>query len=236
MDTDWQELEDVRKKCIELDSELDTFFQSLKEISEIRDSVRYLPEKLRQNEEEIENRKREIESMMSSTSDLLINFEEQAKGLFYDLEKKTENLAGDVKSDLSELKNIYELNSLKLHNEQKESIEQITAAYEQIKEFFNNIKSVIDHHEQSINTLNDNYTGISKMIRSSEMSIREIRITITELIKRPSEPDNRIKAVEAQLKELFFTKLEKQKNIIMWMLAAFTISIIFIVFHMMYWH
>ncbi|MBI5099269.1 MAG: hypothetical protein HZB30_08525 [Nitrospirae bacterium] len=235
MDTDWQELEDVRKKCVEFDGELDTFYQSLREIKEIRDSVRDLPEKLKQNEEEIEKHKREIECMMTSAGDLLINFEEQAKGLFYDLEKKTENLAGDVRSNISELKNIFEIDSQKLHNEQKERIEQITLTYEQIKIFFKNIKSVIDSHEQSINTLNDNYANSLEMIQRSEQSFKEIQKTVSELIKRPDEPDNRIKAVEAQLKELFFTKLERQKNIILWMLAAVIISVVFIVFYVM-WH
>ena len=233
MDTDWQELEEVRKKCAEFDGELDTFYQSLKEIKEIRDSVRGLPEKLKQNEEEIEKQKREIELLMTSTSDLLINFEEQAKGVFYDLEKKTENLAGDAKSNISELKSIFEINSLKLNNEQKERIEQIALEYEQIKIFFKNIKSVIDSHEQSINTLNDNYTNALEMVQRSEQSFKEIQKTVSELIKRPYEPDNRIKAVEAQLKELFFTGLEKQKNIIMWMMAAVAISIIFIFVYVM---
>ncbi len=235
MDTDWQELEEVRKKCVEFDGELNTFYQSLKEIKEIRDSVRDLPKKLKQNEEEIENQKREIELMMTSASDLMINFEEQAKGFFYDLEKKTENLTGDVKSNISELKNIFEINSLKLNNEQKERIEQITLEYEQIKIFFENIKSVIDSHEQSINTLNDNYANALEVIQRSEQSFKEIQKIVSELIKRPNEPDSRIKAVEAELKELFFARLEKQKNIIMWMLAAFTISIIFIFFYVK-WH
>ena len=96
-----------------------------------------------------------------------ITFEEQAKGFFYELEKKTENLTGDVKSNISELKNIFEINSLKLNNEQKEKIEQITLTYEQIKIFFKNIKSVIDSHEQSINTLNDNYAKALDMIQRS---------------------------------------------------------------------
>jgi len=236
MDTDWQELEDVRKKFEVLESELNAFFQSVKEIKEIRDSIGDLPDIIRQNKEDIENQKKDIEGLMTSTSNLLITFDEQAKGLFFDLERKTENLAGNVKASISELKNVFELNSSKLQNEQKDRIEQITGAYEKIKSFFGDIKSLVDSHEQSIIILNDNYAGILKMIQRSEQSLKEIKYNISVLQKKPYEAEDKVKAVEERLKALFFTKLERQKKVIMAILITFIISIIFIVSYLIYWH
>lgn len=236
MDTKWQDIEEVRKKCVELDSELDTFFKSLKEIKEIRDLVGALPDKLRQDQDEIESRKTEVEHLKSSVSSLLITFEEQAKGLLFDLQKKTEDLAGDVRSSMSEFKNVFESSASSLNNAQRERLEQITGAYQDIRKFFENIKSVIDSHKHSIITLNDNYANLLMMLERTELSIKGIQNNIFSLQKRPNEADAKIKVMEERLKEQFFTKLEQQKSIILWMLTAFIISVIFIVFYVMYWN
>jgi len=231
MNADWQELENVRKKCAELDSELSTFFKSLKEIKDIRDSVSELPEKLKQTETEMENQKKEIENLMSSTSNLLITFEEQAKGLFFDLEKKTENLAGEVKTSISDLKNIFELNNTRVNSEQKEKLQQIAGAYEQIRSSFEDMGKMVDSHEQSINALKDNHAGILKMFEKVEPALKEIQHSVTELQKRPDEIENKLKAMEAQLREAFFTKLERQKHIILAMLIVLLASIVFFIFY-----
>ncbi|MBI5057910.1 MAG: hypothetical protein HZB61_14960 [Nitrospirae bacterium] len=231
MNADWKELENVRKKCEELDSELSTFFKSLKEIRDIRDSVSELPEKLKQTETEMENQKKEIENLMSSTSNLLITFEEQAKGLFFDLEKKTENLAGEVKTSISDLKNIFELNNTRVNNEQKEKLQQIAGAYEHIRSSFEDMGKVVDSHGQSLNALKDNHAGILQMFEKVEPALKEIQRSVTELQKRPDEVENKLKAMENQLREIFFTKLEKQKHIILAMLVALLASIIFFIFY-----
>jgi chromosome segregation ATPase len=236
METEWQDIEEVRKKCVELDSELDTFFQSLKEIKEIRDFVGELPDKLMQDKEQIESRKAEVEHLKSSVGALLITFEEQAKGLLFDLQKKTEDLAGDVRSSMSEFRNVFESSASSLNNTQRERLEQITGAYQEIRNFFENIKSIIDSHEQSIIKLNDNYGNLLMTLERTELSIRGIQNNIFQSQKKPNEYDAKIKAVEERLKEQFFTKLERQKNIILWLLSAFILSIIFIVFYVLYWN
>jgi chromosome segregation ATPase len=234
MDTEWQDIEEVRKKCVDLDSELDTFFQSLKEIKEIRDFVGDLPDKLMQDQEEIESRKAEVEHLKSSVSSLLITFEEQAKGLLFDLQKKTEDLAGDVKSSMSEFKDVFESSASSLNNTQRERLEQITGAYQEIRRFFENIKGVIDSHEHSIITLNDNCAKLLMMLERTELSIKGIQNNAFLSQKKPNEFDAKMKVMEERLKEQFFTKLDRQKNIILWMLTVFIFSIIFIVFYVMY--
>lgn len=231
MNTDRQELEDVRKKCVELDHELNTFFQALKEIKEIRDVVGNLPDKLRQNEEEMEHQKVEIEALMSSVSNLLIAFEEQSKGLFFDMEKKTELLVSNTKSSISELKNVFELNSEKLHEAQKERLEQVTTIYEQIQNSFGGIKDIINSHEQSIDMLKSNYMEILKMTERVEASFHELQKYISVLQKRPYDIQGRVNAMEERLRAEFFAKLESQKKVILAMLAVLVISVIVFIFY-----
>lgn len=231
MDSNLQELESVRKKCEALDNELNTFFQSLKEIKSLKESVSEIPDKLKQNEEDIENQKREIENMLSSTSNLLITFEEQAKGLFFDLEKKTDNLAGNVKISISELKNIFESNKVRFQEEQKEKLRQILEAYEEIRTSFENMNNSIIQHEQSISSLQNNYAEIIKIFDRSELSFREIKRSLADLQKKPHDAENRMRAMENRLQELFFTKLERQKYIILTILSLIITSIIIYVFY-----
>ena len=139
MDTEWQDIEEVREKSVDLDSELDAFFQSLKETGEIR-------------------------------------------------------------------------------------------------KFIENIKGAIDSHEHSIIALNDNYAGLLMMLERTELSIKGIQNNAFLSRKKPNEFDAKIKVMEERLKEQFVTKLDRQKNIILWMLTAFIISITFIVSYVMYWH
>ncbi len=55
MNKNLHDIESVCKSLEILNDELDTFFQSIKEIKEIRDTVGALPERLKQYEVEIEN-------------------------------------------------------------------------------------------------------------------------------------------------------------------------------------
>ncbi|MBI5408667.1 MAG: hypothetical protein HZA14_04815 [Nitrospirae bacterium] len=231
MNTDWQELENVRKRCEALDHELNTFFQSIKEMKEIRDSVSMLPDKLKQSEEELENQKKEIERLMSFTGNLLITFEEQAKGLFFDLEKKTETLAGDVRSGISDLKNVFEMNSMRLSDEQKEKLEQIAKAFDHMKTYYEEMKKALESHEQAINSLKNSHVELLKMFESVEPSLKNIHKTISDLQRRPSDVENKLRAVEEQLRELFFKKLERQKHVILAMLIVLLVSVIFFVFY-----
>jgi len=236
MEKEWQDIGEVRKKCEELNNELDTFLQSLKEIKEIRDFVGDLPDKLRQDQEEIESRKIEVEHLKSSMSSLLITFEEQAKGLLFDVHEKTEKLAGDVRSSMTEFKDVFESSSSSLNSAQKERLEQITGAYQEIRDFFENIKSVIDSHEHSITKMNDNYAALLMMLERTELSIKGIQNNAFLSQRRPAESDAKIRAAEERLKKLFFSQLEQQKKLTRWLLAGFIINIIVIISFLLFWH
>ncbi|MBI5741054.1 MAG: hypothetical protein HZA16_10060 [Nitrospirae bacterium] len=226
MNDNFPELENVRKKCETLDNELNSFFESIKEIRSVRDSVAGLPDRLKQNEAELEQQKMEMDNMLSSTRNLLISFEEQAKGLFFDLEKKTDALAGNVTTSISELGNVFETGSGRLIEEQKERLGQIIKAYDQIQMTFEGMKHTITLHDQSIAALQNNYAEALKILEKSDLSFRDIRKSLSDLQKRPSEMENRIKGMESRLREQFFSRLERQKYVILAMLAVMIAAVV----------
>ncbi|RJQ47196.1 MAG: hypothetical protein C4538_05545 [Nitrospiraceae bacterium] len=232
MSKDWHETDSVRKKCEELDNELDVFFQSIKELKSIRDSMAEMPDRLKQNETDIVSKKREIEDMLSSTSNLLISFEEQAKGLFFDLEKKTDALTGNVKTSISDLRKLFESNSARLHQEHREKLDEIARTYEQVLSSHESLKKMISAHEQTIAVLQDNDSHIMKLTEKHEQFFREIRQSLTELHKRPLDADSKIKALETKLRESFFVNLDRQKKTILTMMAVLIAGIIFVIFYL----
>jgi len=232
MNSNLQELENFRKKCVALDSELNSFYHSIQEIKSIRDTVAELPDRLKDNEEEIEHQKERMENMLSSTSHFLITFEEQAKGLFYDLEKKTDKLIADVKTSVSELRNVFESNNARLQEEQKNKLEKVATAYEQTALSFESVKNKITLHEQSIAALQNNYSELLKILERSELSFKEIRKSLSDIQRKPYDAELRMKAVEDKLRNMFLTKLERQRNVIMAMVFILVAGIVFLVFYL----
>ncbi|RJQ21504.1 MAG: hypothetical protein C4560_03805 [Nitrospiraceae bacterium] len=155
MDQDWQELEKVRKRCEELDTELDSLLQSLREIRKIKESVSSLPERLQQSEAVIENQKKEIQDL----------------------------------------------------------------------------KNIIDSHEQKISVLNNNYAEVLKGFDKTEFSFREIQKPLLELRRRPYDVEAKMQSMEERLKALFFAKLQQQKYIILAMLGILAAGIILFIFY-----
>jgi len=232
MNSNLQELENFRKKCVALDSELNSFYHSIQEIKSIRDTVAELPDRLKDNEEEIEHQKERMENMLSSTSHFLITFEEQAKGLFFDLEKKTDKLIADVKTSVSELRNVFESNNARLQEEQKNKLEKVATAYEQTALSFESVKNKITLHEQSIAALQNNYSELLKILERSELSFKEIRKSLSDIQRKPYDAELRMKAVEDKLRNMFLTKLERQRNVIMAMVFILVAGIVFLVFYL----
>ncbi len=232
MNSNLQELENFRKKCVALDNELNSFYHSIQEIKSLRDTVAELPDRLKENEEEIEHQKARMENMLSSTSHLLITFEEQAKGLFFDLEKKTDKLIADVKTSVSELRNVFESNNSRLQEEQKNKLEKVATAYEQTALSFESVKNKITLHEQSIAALQNNYAELLKILERSELSFKEIRKSLSDIQRKPYDAELRVKAVEDKLRNMFMTKLERQRNVIMAMVFILVAGIVFLVFYL----
>lgn len=230
MNVESYDVETIQKKFIELDRELDMFFQSVKEIKDLRNSISNLPDKLKKSEEEIENQRQEIAALITSAKDILVSFEERATGLFYDLEKKTETLTSDVRSHITEFRTALEAGAL--GRAEMEKFERMAEEYERIKRFFDNIKTVLDSHEHSINSLKDNYLNTLKIVENSGQALMEIQKTVSELKRITYEPDHAIKTVEAQMKDLFFSQFARQRKVIMFIASLLVVSIIFFGFYL----
>ncbi|RJQ51391.1 MAG: hypothetical protein C4526_10455 [Nitrospiraceae bacterium] len=79
MDINLPELENIRKKCAELDNELDAFFRSIKGIRAMSDSFPEVPVRLKENKAEIENLKKEMKGMEKRLRELFFTKLERQK-------------------------------------------------------------------------------------------------------------------------------------------------------------
>jgi methyl-accepting chemotaxis protein len=127
-------LDTMQKKLKDLDSEIDNFIQVISEVKETKGSVGDLQERLINHEGEIENKKKELDNLMSLTNNLVINIEEQMKGFMFDLEKKADALNMDMKKTLHDFKKQpHEVNN-KLKR-MEERVELLNEKYSRQKKF-----------------------------------------------------------------------------------------------------
>ena len=205
------EIESVRKKFEDIDSDLNNFIQSIREIKEIRESVGSLPDRLKQSEQELENQRKDLDRMMSSSNNLLMTFEEQAKGIIFDLEKKTGELTTEVKSSISQIGNIFNENNgaLKDHNSQESR--ELMKKINDLKQSFEIIKNVVGDQQQTVNVIKSDYMAVSGIFDKLEPSLVEMKKSISELQSRQPGPDGAIMEMEKRLMEVMIEKESKQK-------------------------
>ncbi len=97
------EYESISAKIAGLEKELDTFIQVVHEIKDIRGAVGTLPDDLEKDKAEIEERKKGLETLIVSANDQLVNFEQQARDVISDLEKKNDTMTEEAGSRISNL-------------------------------------------------------------------------------------------------------------------------------------
>ncbi len=211
MNEETYELEIVRKKFEDLDNDLDNFTRSIREIKDIRDSVETLPEQLRQGEEAIGNQKKELDTLLASTNNLLMSFEEQAKGILFDLEKKTDNLSEEAKTSIARINNIFQQSTDQLKETCSEQEEKIFGKYKELHQSLEVLKSVVGVQQQSINTISDKYTEINGVLSSLGQSREEMKKSISRLENRPESSARAAGEVTKELKELIYEKNAKQQ-------------------------
>lgn len=95
-------IETVQEKIVGLDNELDTFIQAVQEIKELRNMAGIVYDDLKHGKDDVNERKKDLEVLISSTKDQLLSFNEQNKGIIYDLEKKYDDIAAEAKLNISE--------------------------------------------------------------------------------------------------------------------------------------
>lgn len=221
------DLKTVQKKLESLDSELTMFMQSIKEIKEIRDSVESLPERLRQREIEIEQQKKEVDTLISSTNKLFIAVQEQTRGIVYDLEKKAQDLSGHIEQSMSQVNTICEQHSIQRQREHKQELEAITKKFRFMLSSCEELKNMVDSHELEIKSLKNNCAAVSA-------AFGKINASYPGVQTRPAGNDETIKKVEERLTDLFFHNLEKQKRVVLITFGILLACIIFMFFFLYY--
>lgn len=222
--------ETVQKKLEDLDNEVNTFIQVVKEVKEMRDSAGELQEKLIRHEAKIEYQKKELEQLISTTQSLRMNIEEQTKGIIYDLEMKTDALLHEVKSGVSQIGSIYEKGSTQLQEQRDETLDNLAQKYDEIKKRFEKLKIMVDSHEQKISSLNNGSAGASNVYDKMESSLNELKKSVYELQKRPYEIDNKLIKMEERIELSINEKYSRQKNftlvILVILIAALFFSVV----------
>ncbi len=186
--SDIMEYESISAKIKGLEKELDTFIQVVHEIKEIRRAAGTLPDDLERNKAEIEERKKDIEKLLSSTKDMLINFEEQARGVIFDLEKKAEAMAAEIKLTISDIKDTAQNSSYEPLELNKEKSEEMDSKHKKLYESLETMNNVLDSQGQSINDLQESYLSISDLFGKREKSLfktltrQEYIITMMSLV------------------------------------------------------
>ena len=165
------EYEAISEKIKGLENELDTFIQVVHEIKEIRRAAGTLPADLERNKAEIEERKKDIEKLLSSTKDMLINFEEQTRGVIFDLEKKAEAMAAEIKLTISEIKDTAQNSSYEPLELNKKKSEEMGGKHKKLYESLETMNNVLDSQGQSINDLQESYLSISDLFGKRERSL-----------------------------------------------------------------
>jgi chromosome segregation ATPase len=222
--------ETVHKKLEDLDKEVNTFIQVVKEVKEMKDSAEVLQEKLVRHEVEIEQQKNELGQLISTTKNLGINIEEQTKGVIFDLEMKTDELIREVKSGISQISNICAKGSVNAHDQHDEALKHLENKYEETQSAYEAFKTVIDDHEQKIESLNKGYAEILNGYDKMESMLTDLKKTVYEIQKRPYEFDYKLTKMEERLELSINEKYSKQKNItlivLLILIAAIFLSVI----------
>jgi len=204
------DIERVRQKFEDLDNDVDSFIQSIREIKEIRNSVGSLPERLKQSEETMESQRKDLDRMMSSTSNLLMTFEEQSKGIIFDLEKKTADLTGEVKTSISQIGNILNQSNDQLKDQYMKQSDDMLKKYKDLKQSLEILKNVVGDQQQTVNALKNEYTAGSKIFDTMEPSLAAMKKSIAALQARPQSSAVGMHDMEERLKELIQQKGAKQ--------------------------
>ncbi len=204
------DIEGVRKKFEDIDGDLNNFMQSIKEIKEIRNSVGSLPERLKESEAEFESRTMDLDRMMVSTNNLLMTFEEQAKGIIFDLEKKTDSLTNEAKLSIAELGNIFNQSNDQLKSEHSKQTEDVSRKYNDLKQSFEILRNVVGDQQQSVMALKNDYASAAAIFDEIEPSLLELKKSIAELQKRPAESELVTQVKEKKMMERLETMIDEK--------------------------
>ncbi|MEW6600130.1 MAG: hypothetical protein AB1499_04090 [Nitrospirota bacterium] len=219
--------ENVQKKLEDLDNEVDTFIQVLKDVKEMKHSAGELQERLARHEGEIEQKKKELGQLITTTKNLGINIEEHTKGIIFDLEMKTDALIREVRSGIAQIGDVCTKGSAQLKEQHNETVHSISSQYEELKKAYETLKIMVDSHEYKMKNLNNGYAEASNIYDKIESSISELKKAVSEIQRRPNDNDYKLSKIEERLELSINEKFAKQKNITM-VIFTILIAVIFL--------
>jgi hypothetical protein len=150
------DIEKARKKIETLDLELSTFLQAVKEIKEIRNTVGELPLQLKNDKEEIENQKKQLEGLILSSNKLLAELAVHANEVILDLARKTDTMSEEIRSSIAQFDNVFKEQATTLQDEQGKRSKDMTKKIMHLEKAYD---------QQTEKKLND---GIDKVHFSSK--------------------------------------------------------------------
>ena len=106
---------------------------------------------------------------------------------------------------------------------------ELTKKFEEIRIFYETLKTMVDSHEQKMNKIDNGYSAASNLIDKMDSSFKEMKKTVYEVQKRPYEIDNKMRRMEEQLELTIHEKYSRQKNFSYIILLILIATIFFIV-------
>ncbi len=219
-------MESVQKKLEQLDTELNEFLQVVSDVKEMRNAAVDLHGRLKDHEGEIENQKMELEQLMASMSSMMMSFDEKAGGVFSDLERKTDELLGELKSGISTTDKIGEESAGSEQKRQLDNLEAISKKCHDLQAYCDSLKSLTEGHAEKMQELERGHAASSSVYETVGTSLSEIRKKVYELQKKPYEIDNKIKKLEERLEISFNEKLSRQRTFLVILMVALVIGVV----------
>jgi chromosome segregation ATPase len=140
-----------------------------------------------------------------------MTFEEQAKGIIFDLEKKTESLTEEVRSSISQIGSIFKENNGSINNRNSEESAELMKKYESLNQSFEILRNVVGDQQQTVNVLKNDYMAVCDIFDKLEPSLLEMKKSISDLQSRPPGSEEAIKKMEKRLMEVMSEKESGQK-------------------------
>lgn len=220
-------LEGVKKSLDDLDREVDSFLEVIRDARKMKSSVEELHERLRAHEGEVAQRKKELEKLITSSQGLVEGISEQTRGVLTDMEKKADAMVAEVKDGIARIGSVCEQGRDELRGQQREQAEELAKKYEDIRSFCASIQEMMDTHEQKMDALKKEYGKAAGFYEKIESSLGEMKKAVYEVQKKPYEMDSRLKRAEERLEQMINDNYARQKNFSIILLLVIIASVFF---------
>ena len=207
------ERDTVYKKLEDLDSEINDFIRTVRELKEIRESAGELTEKLQEHETEIKNQQKRLDILLSSTHDVLVTFEEKSREAIVDMENRAGDMAEEIQSGIDEFEK-------RISRSSEEGNAGDGTRLQQLEKSCKVLQEMVHENERSINRAKGDYLAASGKLDRLESSFADMERNVLALQRRPYETENRMIKMEERLMAIIDKKHKSQKAFSLMLLAV----------------